>query len=596
MLTPGETIKSYEVLRQVAEGGFAVVWQVRHTVLGSLHALKILKPELVARSDIRQRFLDEGRVMAQLAHPNIVRVTDTIAEPGIAGLVLEWVDGPTLASWVAARTSPPSGPELRALLIPVLDAVGFAHGRGVVHRDIKPDNILLASDAYGGPVPRILDFGVARVRGELDQKQSRRHTHSGVQIGTLRYMSPEQVRSSRTVDARSDIFAIGATFFEVATLRPAFDGDDDYEVMRAIVEGDRVEDPGLRARDPVLATALARAMEVDPARRFASCAEMSAAIEPRSRSVWEAAPAPAPTAGPRRPETVAAPMERAPRVRTEEQPAAPITWAPPKPRRSHPMRWVAALVLLAVAVAGLAASGVLTGLTVLSLPGTTRPPPSAFPASGAGGSLEVGTGREGLPWFDTTGEAQGFDIDLAKALAARMGKTSLKLEADIDPRTLVRSGAVDLAVAALSIDSDQSKGVRYSRAYASPTLMVVRASSRPKTVRPLLAGFSCAIAPIQVVERARLQPTRCELVAASTPMDSLRMVFQGRADLTVVDAGRAHWYGSDLVDTGVHLGADAYGIAVRADNVALLTAVNEVLAGLEADGTLARLGETWGME
>ena len=278
VLDPGQHVGNYEIVRELGGGGFARVFQARHRFLDSEHAIKVLLPEHVGSPEIRARFLDEARVQAVLRHPSIVRVTDVLIEPGVAGIVMDYVPGGNLADWMETRNEGAAPHELRALLLPVLAAVGYAHERGVVHRDLKPENVLVGGTS-DGVAPRVMDFGVAKVRGELREgRGSQRTTRAHAQIGTLAYMSPEQIRDAATVDHRSDVFALGTLMVELMTLRCPFERGNDYETMHAIVSGEAALGPDATRRDPQAAAAAQRALQLDPADRFASCAEFAAAL------------------------------------------------------------------------------------------------------------------------------------------------------------------------------------------------------------------------------------------------------------------------------------------------------------------------------
>ena len=173
MLKVDQVIGTYRVVSQLGGGGCATVWRARHIHLESDHALKVLREELVSRSDLRWRFLDEGRVQAQLRHPGIVRVTDIVVEPGLAGLVMDFIEGPSLTQLLAERGGQGlSRGEVLAIASGLFDALHFAHEHGVVHRDIKPGNLVLTKDHRGRLQPVLLDFGLARVRGTLRSERS----------------------------------------------------------------------------------------------------------------------------------------------------------------------------------------------------------------------------------------------------------------------------------------------------------------------------------------------------------------------------------------------------------------------------------------
>ncbi len=283
---PGEIVGNYEVLSLLGEGGFAEVYRVRHRLLGSDHALKVLYEELLKRDEVRQRFLGEARLQARLKHPGIVRVTDLIAEPGVAGFVMEFVDGPRLAEEMDARRATgtrPSPAEVRALFLPVLDAVQHAHDHAVVHRDIKPENLLLPRDHAGRLTPKVADFGIAKVVGDL--RGARKTTRGHQTLGTAGYMSPEQILASRDVDARSDVFALGVCLLEYATLDSPFARDSEFETMKAIHEVDYTVPAWLEQQDPTLVAVVRRALAKDPADRFATVREMAEALSVGSEAV-----------------------------------------------------------------------------------------------------------------------------------------------------------------------------------------------------------------------------------------------------------------------------------------------------------------------
>ena len=205
----------------------ARVYRVRHATLGTLHALKVLEPRFRAMPEVRDRFLAEARIQATLVHESIVRVTDTVSSHEVAGFVMELIDGPTLEDHLAALKRPMTGDELRAVFLPILEALGEAHSKGIIHRDIKPANIMLAK-VRGQLCPKLADFGIAKVTETLDGMAKKASTHADAKMGTVAYMSPEQIQQAKSVTARSDIFSLGATLYEAATGIPAFDGKSDF--------------------------------------------------------------------------------------------------------------------------------------------------------------------------------------------------------------------------------------------------------------------------------------------------------------------------------------------------------------------------------
>ncbi len=277
-LEPGQIIEHrYEVVRPLGEGAMGQVFEVRHVGLRSRHALKVLDPALTDDPELRQRFLDEGRIQAQLSHPHIAAVTDIITDPH-PGLVMEYIEGQTLSERLAEVGGPLALDEIRAILGPVLRAVAAAHSAGVVHRDLKPSNIMLERDGEGELRPVVVDFGIAKVLADASVSASH-STRTGTLLGTLQYMSPEQVRRAEDIDERSDVFSLGAILYEMATGQPAFAADSEYDIMHRIVQG--AYDPPERVVDGLpddVARCIECALALDPAERFDSVSRMRRAL------------------------------------------------------------------------------------------------------------------------------------------------------------------------------------------------------------------------------------------------------------------------------------------------------------------------------
>jgi serine/threonine protein kinase len=266
-LPEGTIVDRYRIERPIGRGGLAVVYRVRHTTLGTLHALKVLALPMPA---IRDRLVQEGRVQAQLKHPNVVVVTDVIDVNGSPGLVMELVVGVPLDRLLATRVLTIA--QIDAVVRGIIAGVGAAHQRGLVHRDLKPANILL-SHAPDGLVPKVTDFGMAKIVG-LDATLGP-HTRSGMTMGTPAYMAPEQYRNTKNVDARADIFALGAIFYEMATGRRAFPGEDLIELIGRVASGSISPLAELRPDlGPERIAAIEGALRVDPDARFADCAAL----------------------------------------------------------------------------------------------------------------------------------------------------------------------------------------------------------------------------------------------------------------------------------------------------------------------------------
>lgn len=223
----GRRIGSYQVKQRLGQGGVGSVYRVEHTVLGTMHALKVLT---MPSERSRRRLLAEGQIQARLDHPNLVAVRDVVDVDGQPGLILDLVRGPTLARLLASGPLPADA--IGPLGAGILRGMAKAHAAGLVHRDLKPANVLLHLTDEGEVIPKVADFGLAR------EAEGAGVTASGASLGTPRYMAPEQVRDPRDVDARSDVWALGVVLYELCCGRAPFEGDDDLlELYGAIAAG-----------------------------------------------------------------------------------------------------------------------------------------------------------------------------------------------------------------------------------------------------------------------------------------------------------------------------------------------------------------------
>lgn len=240
----------YNVIGEIGRGGMAIVYRARQVLLDREVALKVLIPSLSQDPVYAQRFLQEARMLASLSHPNIVAVYDVGVTPkGLHYFSMQLVPGGDFALRLANGVDEA---ELIRVVSAVCDALGFAHARGYVHRDVTPANILF--DERNKPV--LTDFGIARALAA-----SSRMTASGLSIGTSHYMSPEQARGGE-VDRRSDIYSLGVMVFEALTGRPPFDGDDGFAVAYAHVHEPVPQLPAhLSKWQPLIDVAMAKAPE-----------------------------------------------------------------------------------------------------------------------------------------------------------------------------------------------------------------------------------------------------------------------------------------------------------------------------------------------
>lgn len=269
----GEQVGKYILERKLGEGGMAMVWMARHTDLGKAVAIKCLSTRLTTNPEYEQRFLSEGRRQAGLRHPNIVEVVDFLVKGDDRFLVMDFVEGLSVSAY---QKQAGGGP----LPLELVDSVGweigqaleYAHKKGLIHRDVKPSNILLDPEnkAY------LTDFGIALAVGED------RLTRTGMAVGTVHYMSPEQIARPREIDHRSDIYSFGCVLYDMLTGRPPFvpaEGDTDFTVMNGHLTQ---QPPPVHTLNPQVPPAVEhvvnKCLAKDPNDRYETAGEMARAL------------------------------------------------------------------------------------------------------------------------------------------------------------------------------------------------------------------------------------------------------------------------------------------------------------------------------
>jgi len=260
VLKRGDTIDKYQIVDLLGRGGMALVYKVRHTQLGSLHALKLL---FNTSPDVCRRLINEGRAQASLRHPHLVAVTDVIDVDGVPALLMEYVDGPPLDLWLPKNALTP--PDALALFRGIVRGMGHAHYRGVVHRDLKPANILLAVTGEG-LVPKVTDFGLVKAVGVEEGA-----TRTGMALGTPNYMAPEQIADASSVDQRADVFALGCILYEIVAGGRVFEGSNSFDVYKLITAGEWDRLDKIEWIPDNVAAAVEACLKVDPDERLSSC-------------------------------------------------------------------------------------------------------------------------------------------------------------------------------------------------------------------------------------------------------------------------------------------------------------------------------------
>ncbi len=269
----GTTIGDYQIVGVLGSGGMGKVYKVRNIISDRIEAMKVLLPNLDTDRELAERFMREIKVQASLQHPNIASLHTAQRVDNQLLMIMEFVEGSTLDSIMKAGRIPLR--DCVNYVSQVLSALSYAHAHGVVHRDIKPPNMMLTPEG----VVKLMDFGIAKI--SVDHKL----TQTGRTVGSLAYMSPEQIRGTE-VDARSDLYSLGISLYEMVTGRRPFEGDSDYSIMAAHLQQQPMPpvqlDPGLPSGlNDVIMMSIAK----DTAQRFQTADAFRAALQSVSKDL-----------------------------------------------------------------------------------------------------------------------------------------------------------------------------------------------------------------------------------------------------------------------------------------------------------------------
>lgn len=270
LFLPGEVFNGYVVERLLGRGGLGTVWLVRHQVLDTLFALKILDPVVAEeKPEYVKRFLREAKLATRIRHPNLVAVHDAgyDSHKGVYYLVMDYVQGSTLRSMIAFEGMLPEKEAVR-IILHVADVLAAAQCFGMVHRDLKPENIMVTQDG----VVKLLDLGIAKISGGIDSLK----TTANSVFGTPAYISPEQAVDSSTVDTRADVYSLGIILFELLTGQRPYTGETPSEVLNLLM--DKTPIPDVRTLNDKVSMKVSAALSMMCAKRLEDRLESPKAV------------------------------------------------------------------------------------------------------------------------------------------------------------------------------------------------------------------------------------------------------------------------------------------------------------------------------
>ncbi len=325
----GKQLGSYRIEEKLGEGGMGVVYRGIDTFLERPVAIKVLSPQYAENQELLARFKGEARAQANLNHTNIATLYAFLVEGDQAWMVMEFIDGESIAQILERRGLIPPGDAV-PLFRQALLGLGQAHRLGIIHRDLKPGNLMVNRSG----IVKVMDFGIAKVAG------TRGMTRTGVQVGTLHYMSPEQVKSKQ-VDIRSDIYSLGATLYEMLTAHVPFDRSSEYEIFFAHLNTPPERPTRYYPYIPKgIENAVLKALEKNPDDRFQTVEEFGAALEHPDTydyvPTWESAAKTAPEAPTEHAMHSIAAITNVPIAGTVVQPGTAAGWVPPEPQPVPP--------------------------------------------------------------------------------------------------------------------------------------------------------------------------------------------------------------------------------------------------------------------
>jgi serine/threonine-protein kinase len=439
----------YRVERLIGRGGMGTVMLAHHLRLDESVALKFLNPQAMKKPDVVARFEREARAVVKLKSPHVTRVLDVeVADNGTPFIVMEYLEGQTLAGLVRGGAALPVDLAVEYML-QTCEAVAEAHAMGIVHRDLKPGNLFLTTGADGSAVVKVLDFGVSKF-GNLDKSSGAEiETLPDAVVGSPPYMSPEQLRSSKQVDARTDIWSLGVVLFEIVTGRMPFAADNLHEHYTKLMLDPAPLPTQVRADLPAKLDAIVgKCLQREPQDRYANVAELA-------RDLAELAPERARASAERVERTLAAQRPRA--SSRPSLPAPPIALPPSlhttndetkltAPRRA---RRTARIVMIVAAASVLAvATFVVTKFraptATTATPTATAPPPVTAAATTSATATATVTATATATATVTPMASTSSSMTIASARASTSASTTGTIKAHPKPTTSVKPPEADL--------------------------------------------------------------------------------------------------------------------------------------------------------
>jgi len=494
---PGDVIGGkYRIVRVIGDGGMGTVYEAHHEFLETTVALKFLHSELAKRPGLGSRFLQEARVSARIRSPHVTHVTDVDqTADGSPYLVMELLHGEPLQQAMDRHGKLPAEQAVDFAL-QILAGLESAHAIGVVHRDLKPDNVFIVP-ANGGLLLKLIDFGIAKLRASTEFQKGL--TRAGVIMGTPEYMAPEQLFAAENVDHRADLYSLGVILFEMLAGRRPADGDDVEAIVASVVSGNVRHladlEPGLA---PGLVAVVERALRPDREARFGSALEMRVALAPFAGVLSHAGqaaaiPAPMPAAPPSNFQPPPGPSHTGPAQVFEVAPVVPKTLPP----EGDP-----AMLAYKGSTQEVSDSDVREAIRASALPGNLPSSAYGYPPPAAG---------------------SGYGLPPAAAPRKRRSRTGLWIGVSL----LIVLGLGGAALAAVFYEQHQPDS------HAPP--LVLDPPTPETTVNPLIDAGSTTVRPLPTI--IPVTPTRPGTVTG-IPTSTPTVVQPVDAGAPVADAGR----------------------------------------------------------